>query len=332
MNVAENRKMMERPDAFEEIVTDNKEMLSLFQYTESIATSSEPILITGETGVGKELMVKALYRLSGLRGRFVAINLAGLDDTVFSDTLFGHVRGAFTGAERDRQGLIEQAAGGLLFLDEIGDIGHPSQVKLLRLIEEREYLPMGRDEPKKTDARIVSVTNADLWALQRTGKFRKDLNFRIRTHHIHIPPLRERLDDLPILLEYFAARAAASLNKEKPSYTEELIALLGSYPFPGNVRELKSMIFDAVSRQTTEMFQPEVFRSYLDRTATTGTIQSETEPRQTDTIQFPEKLPTIKEAARLLVAEAMKRANNNRKKAAELLGISRQALSKRLKG
>src|SRR5210317_951573 len=128
MDVLEGRNIVKRPDAFAEIVTDNKEMLSLFQYAESIATTSEPILITGETGVGKELMVKALYRLSGLKGRFVAINLAGLDDTIFSDTLFGHVRGAFTGAEKDRQGLIGQAAGGMLFLDEIGDISHPSQV------------------------------------------------------------------------------------------------------------------------------------------------------------------------------------------------------------
>jgi DNA-binding NtrC family response regulator len=179
---------LERPEAFAGIVTRNKKMLAIFQYIESIAQTSQPVLIRGETGVGKELIARVLHELSGLKGQFVAVNVAGLDDSVFSDTLFGHAKGAFTGAESERQGLIQRASGGTLFLDEIGDLSPASQVKLLRLLQENEFFPLGRDDTKRADSRIVASTNADLWELQKSGKFRKDLNFRLGTHRIYVPP------------------------------------------------------------------------------------------------------------------------------------------------
>jgi DNA-binding NtrC family response regulator len=173
------------PGAFSHIITGDKHMFSIFKYIEAISLSPQPVVITGETGVGKELVARAVH-LCGKPGKeFVAVNAAGLDDTMFSDTLFGHKKGAFTGADAAREGLIARAAGGTVFLDEIGDLNPQSQVKLLRLIQEYEYYSLGSDVPKKTDAHIIVATNRDLQQLMETDKFRNDLYFRLRAHHIH---------------------------------------------------------------------------------------------------------------------------------------------------
>ncbi len=326
---------LEKPEAFGEIVTNNQKMLLIFQYIESISQTSQPVLIRGETGVGKELIARTIHRLSGLPGNFVAVNAAGLDDNVFSDTLFGHVKGAYTGASRSRDGLIEQAAGGTLFLDEIGDLNHASQVKLLRLLQEGEYFPLGRDRPRKSDARIVAATNRNLSRLLETGEFRKDLNYRLRTHRIYIPPLRERLDDIPLLVEHFLVEASRTLGKKKPTPSPELLTLLKNYSFPGNIRELQSMIIDAVSRHKSGVLSLQAFRSHIERSQPDPTIriaQSSDATSKSPTIVFPGSvLPTIKQATDLLVREAMQRADGNQSIAAGMLGISQQALSKRLK-
>ncbi len=170
---------LKHPELFAPIITQNPHMFSIFRYIESIAVTSHPVLITGETGVGKELITRAIHQLSNRKGDFIAINVAGLDDTTFSDTLFGHKRGAFTGADRSRVGLIEKAANGTLFLDEIGDLAPTSQVKLLRLLQEREYYALGADVPSSTNARILVATNRDLLTLQETGTFREDLYYRL---------------------------------------------------------------------------------------------------------------------------------------------------------
>ena len=174
--------------------------------------------------------------------------MAGLDDTTFSDTLFGHKRGAFTGADRSRDGLIEKAGNGTLFLDEIGDLPPTSQVKLLRLLQEREYYALGADVPSSTNARILVATNCDLLTLQESGKFRDDLYYRLLLHRIHVPSLRERRDDIPLLVEFFLQQAAKELGKTPPTPPPELLSLFAVYDFPGNIRELRAMVFDAVSR------------------------------------------------------------------------------------
>ncbi len=321
---------LEHPEAFAGIISNNKKMLSLFKYIETIAGTSQPVLITGETGVGKEMVSRAIHTASGLKGTFTAVNVAGLDDHAFSDTIFGHVKGAFTGADRDRNGLVERASGGTLLLDEIGDLSNASQVKLLRLLQEGEYLPLGQDNPRYTDARILAATNQDLWARQEEGKFRKDLFYRLGTYHIHVPPVHERPDDIPLLVEHFLDEASRSLNKKKPTPPKELFTLLGTYDFPGNVRELRAMVFDAVSRHTSKMLSLEVFKFHIKG----GGKKSPSAKRESEDntiIPFPEKLPTIKQATELLVAEAMKRSSDNQSVAAQLLGISQPALSKRLK-
>ena len=238
---------LENAEAFKDIVTNNKKMYSVFRYIDSVAKSSQVVLITGETGVGKELVAKTIHTLSGRTGPFITVNVAGLDDNMFSDTLFGHAKGAFTGAEQHRKGLVEQAAEGTLLLDEIGDLSLTSQVKLLRLLQEREYRSVGMDDIKKSKARIITSTNESLKALQKAGKFRKDLLYRLRIHHVRVPALRERLDDVPLLLEHFLHQAAESFDIAKPTVPRELIDLLQTFSYPGNVRELKSMIYDAVS-------------------------------------------------------------------------------------
>ena len=324
-------KRQEKGDITSEIITNDKKMLSIFKYIDTIAPTSQPILITGETGVGKELISRAIHKLSGLKGDLIAVNVSGLDDNVFSDTLFGHVKGAFTGAEGIRRGLIEKASGGTLLLDEIGDLHPASQTKLLRVLQEGEYHPLGQDEPRRADSRIISTTNKDLWALQRAGLFREDLNFRLRTHHIHIPPLRERISDIDILLDHFLKISAHSLKKKAPTIPEELPSLLKKYPFPGNVRELQAMVFDAVTRQDSKTLSLDSFKSYIAHHKEDRALSFEPVVEKSAIFISCTELPSIKEATQLLVDEAMRRANGNQSAAAKLLGISQQALSKRLK-
>jgi DNA-binding NtrC family response regulator len=320
------------PEAFAEIVTCSTSMRSIFQYVEAIAASPRPVLITGETGVGKELVAKAVHALSNRKGAFTPVNVAGLDDNVFSDTLFGHGKGAFTDAREARSGLVEKASGGTLFLDEIGDLNTTSQVKLLRLLQDGEFFPLGADVAKRSDARIMVATNQDLDALQSSGKFRKDLYYRLCDHHINIPPLRNRREDLPVLVEHFLAIASKTLGKKKPTPPVELITLLSTYHFPGNVRELEAMVYDAVSRHKSGKLSLEVFKAHI--TNKYPGISTDTKDLQHDEhalISFSDQLPTLKQIEQLLIDEAMQRSNGNQAIAALSLGISRQALNKRLK-
>ncbi len=318
---------LQNPEAFEEIITVNEKMRSIFQYMEAIANTTEPILITGETGVGKELIAKAMHKLTGRKGQFVTTNVAGLDDQMFTDTLFGHKKGAFTDANQDRPGLIEKAKGGTLFLDEIGDLSLLSQVKLLRLLQEKEYYPLGSDEPKFSDALIIAATNKNLYVLQEEGKFRKDLYYRLNVHHISLIPLRDRLDDLPVLVDYFMEQAAKLFGKKKPTYPPELIKLLSTYHFPGNIRELQAIIFNAVSIHKSGILPLKPFYESLERKQEDF---DEKEIENLNKVSFSEQLPTIKELTNELIKEAMKRSGNNQSIAAKMLGITRQALNKRL--
>lgn len=333
----ENREMTSRlisgglrhPEAFSGLVTADPGMLARFAYVEAVARSPQPLLITGESGVGKELLARAAHALSGCKGTLVAVNVAGLDDAVFSDTLFGHLRGAFTGADQPRKGMIEEAADGTLFLDEIGDLSIASQVKLLRLLQEGEYFPLGSDRPKRLRARVIVATHADLAAREAAGQFRRDLYYRLRTHQVQLPPLRERRCDIPLLLDHFLVEAAQSLGKKKPTPPRELVPLLATYSFPGNVRELKALVYDAVSLHREKVLSMERFIAAIGTAAPVAVADSNQQRR--NPFACCERLPTFSEAADLLVSEAMSRSNNNQTIAARMLGISQPALSKRLK-
>lgn len=322
---------LEHPEAFAEIITRNKAMRSVFQYLEAVSRSNQPILITGESGVGKELFARAAHTLSGCRGPLVSVNVAGLDDNVFADTLFGHARGAFTGANEVRSGMIEQAAEGTLFLDEIGDLSPASQVKLLRLLQEGEYFPLGSDKPKRLRARIVIATHQDLAGRHAAGEFRKDLFYRLRTHHVHIPPLRERQEDIPLLLNHFLELAAEELGKKTPTPAKELYVLLANYSFPGNIRELKAMVYDAMSVHREMMLSMKVFKRAMGQGLAPGSSPRAGSVTEERPFAQSGQLPALHEVADLLVTEAMTRAAGNQSIACRLLGISQPALSKRLK-
>jgi DNA-binding NtrC family response regulator len=318
--------------AFAEMVTQDPTMQALFRYVEAIARSPQPVLITGETGTGKELMARAVHRLAAPRGDFVAVNVAGLDDAVFSDTLFGHTRGAFTGADRPREGLITRAEDGTLFLDEIGDLAPVSQVKLLRLLQEGTYYPLGADRPRQSRARVVVATNRDVVQDVQAGRFRKDLYYRLRAHHIQLPPLRARRDDLALLVPHCLAQAAAALHKPVPTAPLALYQLLHTYAFPGNVRELEAMVYDAVARHQSGSLSLQAFKEAMSAGHPLLAGEHGTTPGlPSQSTWEAEPLPTLHEAEEALIAAALRHADGNQGVAAGLLGMSRQALNKRLR-
>lgn len=316
------------PDAFSSIVTASHLMHSIFRYLEAVAKTSQPLLITGESGVGKGLIAQAVHKLSQCKGDFVAINVGGLDDTMFADTLFGHVKGAFTGADQARSGLIKKAEGGTLFLDEIGDLSSLSQVKLLQLLQEGLYYPLGSDQPKRLRARVITSTNQNLEIKLEKGQFRRDLYYRLKSHYVHVPPLRERREDILALFDHFINEACKDFSKPKPRIHREILTILNTYNFPGNVRELRAMIFDAIARCTGDTLTQEHFILFnkadlnhqVDKIFSAGEL-----------FDSVDELPTIDEAVRLLIHTAMKRTKGNQSAAARLLGISQPALSKRIK-
>ncbi|MBN8462351.1 MAG: sigma-54-dependent Fis family transcriptional regulator [Dechloromonas sp.] len=322
---------LQHNEAFAGIVTNSRKIRALFQYLEAVAVSAEPVLISGETGVGKEMFARALHKLSGLGGQFVQVNVAGLDDTLFSDTLFGHRKGAFTGADQSRAGLIAQAAGGTLFLDEIGDLSLASQVKLLRLLQEHTYYPLGSDVACPSDARLVCATNCNLAQMMRQNTFRSDLFFRLSVHQIEVPPLRQHKEDIPLLLQHFLDEAAAAIDKTAPEPSNELLTLLANYHFPGNVRELRAMVFNAMAlHRGGPVLAMDSFRQAIQKQQKTGAETPAAESSEGLPILIPGRFPTLDEVEEAMVNEALKRAKGNQGVAATLLGLSRPALNRRL--
>ncbi len=313
---------LQRPEAFAGIVTQDPAMQRVFAYLEAIARGRQPVLIAGETGTGKELIARALHELGDSGGPFVAVNVAGLDDAVFSDTLFGHTSGAFTGASSARPGMVERAGSGTLFLDEIGDLSAASQVKLLRLLQEREYYPLGSDQPRRLRARVLAATHCP------TSALRQDLYYRLRSYRVELPPLRDRPGDIGHLLEHFLAAAAADLGRPKPAVTEDLLFHLRRYHFPGNVRELRSMAFDALARQQEANLSAEPFLELMEEpSGNQGRIQ-EGGPRRVLSRQEWRQL----ERENLL--EALLQSGwriSGKGGAAELLGMAPSTLESKMK-
>jgi DNA-binding NtrC family response regulator len=322
---------LEHPELFSHIVTRSSSMRAIFKYIEAIARTPLPVLITGDTGTGKELIAKAIHDVSQREGELVPVNVAGVDDTLFSDTLFGHKKGAFTGADKERRGLIEQAERGTIFLDEIGDLSIESQVKLLRLLQDRKYYPLGSDIAKLSDARVICATHRDIETMKNNDAFRQDLYYRLQAHHIHIPPLKERKSDLPMLIDHFIEKAAKELEKKKPTAPKELVTILSNYSFPGNIRELEGIIFNAVSMHKSGILSLESIKEKIfdkDEPSKDQTISADL---QHNKLIFTDDFPNLKETEEILINEALKRANGNQTIAAHMLGISRRALNNRLR-
>jgi DNA-binding NtrC family response regulator len=324
------------PDAFRDIVTQNAGMRSVFQYCEAVATSHEPVLVYGETGTGKELISQAIHQASQCAGPFIGVNLAGVDGQMFSDTLFGHSKGAFTGADQQRKGLVEQAEHGTLFMDEIGDLDMSSQVKLLRLIQEQEYYPLGADIPKPSNIRIVCATNHNLWEKVAEGTFRKDLYYRLRTYRVHLPPLRSRIDDLPLLLDHFIQQAAEDIGIKAPHYPPKWISELKNASFPGNIRELRGIVYEAVAHSNRGQLSLKHFHNnFLENSESIkaphqDSLDSSCSIEDHNGLSFS-TFPTLKKAQDFLIEEAMRRSDGKQSLASRMLGISPPTLCERLK-
>ena len=241
------KKKQQNQLAFADLIGKSEAMAQMVKIGQRAAQSTIPILVEGESGVGKELIARAIQGSSDRAGRpFVTVNCGAIPENLIESILFGHEKGAFTGATDKHLGKFQEADGGTLFLDEIGELRLDMQVKLLRALQEGEIDPVGSKRPVKVDVRIISATNRDIGELTRDGKFREDLYYRLNVFPIQIPPLRDRREDIPALAEYFAAKFAAEENKPIASFTAEAMALLETYGWPGNVRQLENTIFRAV--------------------------------------------------------------------------------------
>jgi DNA-binding NtrC family response regulator len=268
---------------FRDIVTRSPKMLAVLRAAEKTANSTIPVLIEGESGVGKELVARAIHGSGDRRAKpFVAVNCGALPDNLVESILFGHEKGAFTGAAERHDGKFVEAAGGTLFLDEIGELPAAVQIKLLRAIQESEVDPIGAKRPVKVNARIISATNRNLMADVQSGRFREDLFYRLHVFPIMIPPLRERSEDIPELARHFLIRFAAEEGKRIRTMTADALALLTAYQWPGNVRELENAIFRAVVLADGEEIAREHFPQIAARTGDIGAARASNLPTVTD--------------------------------------------------
>jgi transcriptional regulator with PAS, ATPase and Fis domain len=313
---------IENPEAYAKIITASRKMQVIFQYIDSIAITSQPVLITGETGVGKELIAEAVHLASKRKGKLVTLNVAGLDDATFSDTLFGHKPGAYTDAKQKRSGLIDSASDGTIFLDEIGDLKESSQVKLLRLIQEKEYYPLGSDAPAKSNVRIIAATNHNLKKMIEDGNFRRDLYYRLNLHHIHIPPLRERPEDIQLLADNLISEACFELKINCPKVTQEFFDSLKRYAFPGNVRELQAVIYESLTRAADGAISLDFIKS----------LQGGEKGGRAGNKSIVDDIPlaTLEETEELMIDKALDVADGNLSQAAKALGVSRSTLYRKL--
>lgn len=284
--------------------------------------SDTTVLITGESGTGKELIARGIHQLSDRKdGPFYAVNCSSVPDELFESEFFGYKKGAFTGAFADKPGWFEAAKGGVLFLDEIGDLKPGLQAKLLRVLDERRVTRLGSTQPRKINVRLVAATNQDLEKLQQEGRFRGDLYHRLNAFVIHIPPLRERREAIPVLTAHFLKYYAEKLGRKIIKLDKEVLDMLDQYDFPGNVRELRHMIERAVivcecSKLDASHFQH--LKMKMSKTDTAGETQS------------PPTNPTLGEIEKETILNALEQAGHNKSQAARILNISRQALDRRI--
>jgi Nif-specific regulatory protein len=306
----ENRRLQQELNIQHSMVGESQRMREVYQFVSRVAARESTVLIEGESGTGKELVARAIHSNSGRADRpFVPINCAAIVDTLLESELFGHEKGAFTGAVAQKKGKLEMAEGGTVFLDEVGELAAPLQAKLLRVLQEREFERVGSTRPIKLDVRLIAATNVDLNEASRAGKFRRDLYYRLNVVAIEIPPLRERAEDIPLLAAYFTARYSEKVKRRVAGISPKARACLLRYPWPGNVRELENAIERAVVLGSTELILPEDLPdSILEETASSG------EP-------VTALHNGIREAKKKLIEQAIEQANGNYTEAAGILGV-----------
>jgi two-component system, NtrC family, response regulator HydG len=304
---------------FSDIITDSPLLFKVFELVEIFAPTDEIILLTGETGTGKDLLAKKIHELSPRRnGPFIAVNLASISSTLFESELFGHKKGTFTGAGDDKIGYFEAAKGGTIFLDEIGELPLELQGKLLRTIQYNEIMRIGDPKPISLDMRVISATNRNLLDDVNNKKFRADLYYRINRGYIHIPPLRKRGDDILILADHFLEIGNKTYNRNILGFSDDVISDLRRYHFPGNIRELENIIINAVATTSNNR--------YIESIDLPPALRGANEPDYETG-----KLATLEEIIEEHILFVMKKMGNNVQKAAPILGVSERTLQRKLK-
>ncbi|MBU1156323.1 MAG: sigma-54 dependent transcriptional regulator, partial [Proteobacteria bacterium] len=315
--ISELRRTLRGDDGFEGLVGNSPAMTGLYRIIETVAQSDYPVLIQGASGTGKELAAEAIHRRGPRANKpYLKVNCAALNPNLLESELFGHVKGSFTGADRDRVGRFEAAEGGDILLDEIGEIPPATQLRLLRVLQEKEIERVGENRPRPVNARILAATNRDLAELVRRGSFREDLFYRLDVVPVQMPSLAERREDLPLLVEHFMAQAVAKSGKEIMGMAPDAFDLLDAYPWPGNVRELRHAVEYACvlcpgGLITTEYLPPKLRR------------QAPAQPSAAS--QKGQRM-----AQRQELIEALRQAGGNKSKAAELLGVCRATVWNRI--
>ena len=317
--VEELRKELERKYTFADIVGRSPAMRELFDLLPQVADSNSTVLIEGASGTGKELFAQAIHNLSPRRDkRFVAINCGALPDTLLESELFGYKAGAFTDARSDRQGRFAVADGGTILLDEVGDISPAMQTRLLRVLQERVFEPLGSTEPVEVDVRVLAATNKDLSKLVRKGTFRQDLYYRINVIRLKLPELRDRREDVPLLVDRFISKFNRLQNKDVPGVSDDTLALLMEHDYPGNVRELENIVEHAFVLCRGGLIEPRHLPPAL-------------RPSSDSAIPRPKGPRTLKALEALHIIDAVRRHDGNRTAAAKELGINPSTLFRKIK-
>ena len=317
--IEELRKELHHSYTFEDIISRNYQMQNLFSILPNIAESNTTVLIVGESGTGKELFARAIHNISPRKDKpFVAVNCGALPDTLLESELFGYKAGAFTDAKKDKLGRFALAEGGTIFLDEIGDISPAVQVRLLRFLQERTYEPLGALSSLKANVRVVAATNKNLEKLVKNGKFRDDLYYRVNVVKLALPPLRDKKEDIPLLIDHFISRFNRLHNKNIGSVTDEVLAILLGYDYPGNVRELENII-----EHCFVLCQDEI----IERKHLPASFQTKEGVESTDI----RNAVTLEEMEKIFITQALSRNKGNRAATARELGIHKSTLFRKIK-
>ena len=309
------KREVQKSFSVDNIIGKSPAMLAVFDLIKLVATSSASVLISGESGAGKELVARALHNSGGRKGRpFVPLNCTAIPENLLESELFGHIKGSFTGAISDKKGLFEEANGGTLFLDEIGDLSPTLQAKLLRVLQDKQIRPVGGNQLKDVDVRIVAATHRDLRQMVKEGRFREDLFYRLNVVPIRVPSLRERPEDIPLLVESFIIKFAAQNGSKVKGISTEAMAILMAHPWPGNVRELENVIERAMVLSGGEQIE----RSVL--------LDSALEQAKHSVAQLQADRPTLDKLEERYIKLILNEVNDSKDEASKLLGISRRTL------
>ncbi|MBN1664570.1 MAG: sigma-54-dependent Fis family transcriptional regulator [Deltaproteobacteria bacterium] len=314
LTVSVEKDRQEVPAAFSDTITQSPQMISLLSYAQIMAGSGNPVLITGESGTGKELVARGVHRAGNTpKGPFIAVNVSAIPATMFESQFFGHAKGAFTGADQPHQGFFEQADGGSLFLDEIGELPVGLQSKLLRVLEEKTFYPLGASKPIWVDVRVLSASNRNLDKACQEGAFRLDLFYRLKSAHIHLPPLRERAGDIPLLAAHFLKLACGHYQKDIRGFSSEAMDIMNAGDYPGNIRELSQIIENAVILAESDTIYPH----HLGITPSPSSSSAR-------------HLCTLKENDEEHLVFVLRSAQGDRRRAAQILGITVRQLQRKI--